>query len=482
LEQWCRQSAPSANELIPFVPSSQQLYANERLAEWRLRGDLAGAFDVLGEAMLGCVIPRDDIDEVLAQVGMAGRAGNVIASSCALHVAQRVESSLHSSQQVEEHASAPDLIARARRALAVNPRNAIAWCDLALHHMILGNSKKAGNAIRVALALAPNNRFILRSAARYFSLIGDVDRGLQMLRSSDVAKSDPWVVAAELALSGMESSAPKLWRIAGRMAESPLMSPWNKNELLAAISTIDALGGAVRKAQRSMIAALEQPTENTVAQAEVVGQQIGKDLRQQAREVTRSAEADARESLHGQRYGIAADAAIEWSLIEPFSAEPLIFASFICAACLGDFDRAVAICEKSPSLLQGSAMLANNYAFALASNGKLDEARRALEGARRSATLPREVAAMLATEGLIALRTGQVEFGRECYERAARDLAGIDEPRSAVLALAFLAREEVRMHAPQARALIDVVRKKAKRFNVHEVDAVLGQFVADGGE
>ncbi len=60
-----------------------------------------------------------------------------------------------------------------KRQLIENPWNSINWVDIARLYSILGQDKKAEKAIKNALYLSPENRFILRSVARFFVHIGD---------------------------------------------------------------------------------------------------------------------------------------------------------------------------------------------------------------------------------------------------------------------------------------------------------------------
>ena len=57
-----------------------------------------------------------------------------------------------------------DIVKKARGTLGLAPRNAVRWTDLALAHTVLGNSRSAEYAIKTALHLSPENRFILRAA------------------------------------------------------------------------------------------------------------------------------------------------------------------------------------------------------------------------------------------------------------------------------------------------------------------------------
>ncbi len=59
-------------------------------------------------------------------------------------------------------------VAFLRKRLHSYPENAIAWIDLARAYTILGHIDAGRRAIKIALSLTSENRFVLRSAARFF--------------------------------------------------------------------------------------------------------------------------------------------------------------------------------------------------------------------------------------------------------------------------------------------------------------------------
>src|SRR6185295_6008504 len=83
------------------------------------------------------------------------------------------------------------------------PRNAFVWSDLARLYVLVGLRDQAERAMQVALSLAPFDRFIVRSAARFFLHSSNPDRSLQILRRNERTKLDPWLMAAELAFSSV---------------------------------------------------------------------------------------------------------------------------------------------------------------------------------------------------------------------------------------------------------------------------------------
>ena len=84
----------------------------------------------------------------------------------------------------------------------INPEDAIAWVELALVQFCRGHVQHAERSIAIALHLAPNNRHVLRSAARLFFQVRDFERAHDLIRRNESTLGDPWLMAAEVALSG----------------------------------------------------------------------------------------------------------------------------------------------------------------------------------------------------------------------------------------------------------------------------------------
>ena len=92
-------------------------------------------------------------------------------------------------------------ISRLRNLLRTSPSNALALLDLAQLQSAIGKTKAADRSIRMALNLAPNNRLVIRTAARFFIHEGKTDQAHYLLRKHPRTVSDPWLMATEIALA-----------------------------------------------------------------------------------------------------------------------------------------------------------------------------------------------------------------------------------------------------------------------------------------
>src|SRR5207249_126382 len=79
---------------------------------------------------------------------------------------------------------------------------------------------------------------------------------------------DPWLVAAEVAVSPLAGRTSRLIKHGRRLLESHQFEPIAVSELASAIGTEDLAAGSVRRARQLFGSSLNDPTENAVAQAE----------------------------------------------------------------------------------------------------------------------------------------------------------------------------------------------------------------------
>jgi Flp pilus assembly protein TadD len=113
--------------------------------------------------------------------------------------------------------------------------------------------------------------------------------------------------------------------------------------------------------------------------------------------------------------------------------------------------------------------LYNNRAFALISLGRYEEASTTLTKAMTR--YPHEsVGALAATAGLVFLRTGRTEEGKQKYREAISLFKRTGNPVGEALALAYFAQEAARAELPEASAIVEEIKRVAKNLkNVPEV-------------
>ena len=80
------------------------------------------------------------------------------------------------------------------------PLNSIKWAELAFFYSVIGQNHAAEHAMGAAMAFTHENRYILRSAARFYLHRGDPEEAIFHLRRSQLLNVDPWIMASEIAI------------------------------------------------------------------------------------------------------------------------------------------------------------------------------------------------------------------------------------------------------------------------------------------
>lgn len=161
-----------------------------------------------------------------------------------------------------------DAIARIRRILTLRPRSANLWVDLARHQAGLGKTHKALQSMRIGLALAPNHRWVLRSASRLLLHADEAEAAHKLLAYHPRTAGDRWLMAAEIASAQIANRPPKFASKARDLLRPHRLSASHLSELAASVATLELESGANKSARRLLRLALEDPTENALAQVE----------------------------------------------------------------------------------------------------------------------------------------------------------------------------------------------------------------------
>lgn len=334
-------------------------------------------------------------------------------------------------------------IARLKRIVVVEPRNAVRWVDLAREYLALGQADQATRAMKAALMLAPNDRFVLRSATVLFEHTGEADRALHLLATSPRISKDPWLASAAVALADHVRAEQTNARLGRRILDNVDAHPRHLTELAAALGTLEYRVGSGRRGRQLLRQSVAAPTENSLAQVVWADEQFGVCLSEEApADVMRNFEARARQYFQLGDWKASLDAAACWLDDQPFSLSAASFASATaCNAC--DWDYALQLARAGLTANPNDAGLMNNLAYALAEAGRLREAAKWLVSARRVKSSLATRAVLTATEGFLLFRCGQAEHGRHRYERSIEVLSRLRDTDSAAKAALMVAREEV---------------------------------------
>lgn len=377
-------------------------------------------------------------------------------------------------------------IAAHKRRVRQYPRNAFAWADLARLYASSGQLAKAHDAIDVASILAPENRFVLRSAARFFVHASgklpniSIDQGLRLLRKSRLLREDPWLMAAEISLSAIAGNETRILRKAKLLADADTMHPWDLSELNGALGTLAIVQGGLGRPSKLFNRSLRQPTENALAQA-----QWASDAHQAVAVMPRSFvefrappfEALALKHRSEGKWLEVIDDCRAWSTMEPTSTRPLILGAFIAEVALEDGSIAREFSERALVLEPNAYWANNNLAVAFAYLDRLDEAQTYATKYQPENVSSECKAAYWATLGLIEYRRGNREAGLNLYLKAAETPIAMQTPYVRALVVWHLLREEARIGAPGIANLAETVSKRTGFASVPELSALRERIV-----
>lgn len=352
--------------------------------------------------------------------------------------------------------------ARVRSRITADPRNAIAWTDMARVYSLLGQSKRAERATRVAMALAPLNRFVLRSAARLYVHQGDLERAHRAVVSAAHLSADPWLIATELAIADLANWTPRCGRQGRSALEAGRYRDRDVTELASALATLELGHGRTREARRLFRLALREPNDNALAQAEWAERSVGElGTRDLLQSDTSSYEAQTRLYRRLGKWSRAVAGAISWQGDEPYSEVAAAWSSSLVSVADENYRYAAHLSRQGLVANPGSGLLRNNLAYSLIECGDLEDAERILCGLPDSMEDHTAVASR-ATRGLLAFRRGNLDEGRRQYDEAIRQARSVGLREEEAMAAVMLAREEVRSGGVFGVAALDAASQAVK--------------------
>jgi tetratricopeptide (TPR) repeat protein len=459
---------------------AQEAALNERLADWQTHRNLGTALDLVGTALI-IGVPEVAKDAALL---ILGEEANTTAE--AFENARRIlEPKLVSDGQDELGFSPPALnlkkeIRDLRNRVRAYQHNPIAWSDLARAFASLGQREKAKRAMKIAVGLAPNHRFILRAASRLLLHTKDTGESLHLLQTNAATPHDPWLIAAEISTAMVAKKPPRFVREAQRLIKADQFSAFHIAELSAALGTLELASGGMKEARRLYVRSLREPTENVVAQARWATRKFAVPIfEEKYLSIPRTFEARAWASYHSDKPEQALLEFRNWLSDEPYSSRPVIPAAFLSHVLSGEFNQSIELTQMGLAAEPENPMMLNNLAFFAASADRLDLAEPAINKATKIDNTEDEFKiCLLATRGLIAYRKGQLEEGKAGY-LAAIQLA--QQKKNLVfeaMAMLYLAREEYLAESLTADESFRIADELTNRIQAPDLKLIRKQIAA----
>jgi len=449
IPRW-RRFSKSIGETRAITPPSEletyvQVISPELLSEWKVAPSLTLASEIVSSAYLAN-----------SRQPALGAAKMVVESTSITGLAKKLAKEILGHPIEPEAATLfeeDEWVRQVRVRTNRYPRDPIAWVDLALGYVISGKIKHAERALKVAISLAPDDRFVLRAIARFYVHQDRSDLALHILRKSLATKHDPWLIATEISVCEALDRTSSLTKSGRTMILKSGLSPHHLSELSSEVATLEYRHGNVRNAKKLFKTSLLDPTENAVAQAGWASRReeaFTFPVRASATGL-QSAEALAWEAYSDSDWSGAGDFSTQWFKDQPFSVRPALLGSCAHGIALENYDEAIKVCEKSAICNPNDVMLLNNCAYNLAMDNQLEKAERYFD--RISGEIEDKEKAistvLIATRGLLRIRQGSIDIGISDYRHSIAIALGNRDYNRAVMAASNLAMELKSINRPE---------------------------------
>ena len=354
-------------------------------------------------------------------------------------------------------------IANLKRAILNGPHNSIVWMELARQYTIKGQKNKARKAAQVALNLAPYNRYIVRSGARFFIHIGEFDTALHYIQKSLSGYNDPWIKAIEVSLG--QKLKFKIKKIRDLLPKDPSFDIlFHYSELFESCGMLELESGNTKRAKGIFKTAWKNPTESVVRHGEWVIRNRFPHLEESSGlNFNNSSEAVSFHLFYNYEFSRALEKATQWELEEPYSAGPYILGSHIYDL-LGDFQKAIETAKRGLSANPKHFSLINNLSYSLLRNNNIDEAEKLLQKFSPHVG-PQHMMFYNATSGLLEFKKGHIKNGRFLYKKSideCREMGSLEYHAKALLNLAIA---EVEQNTTESVELAKIALDRSKSIN-----------------
>lgn len=350
------------------------------------------------------------------------------------------------------------------RALLRNaPNDVLALVDLAQHHLSHGKRKQALRALITAHQLAPDSVHVIRAITRFWIHSGEGEQAHRFIKSARRTAADPWLMATEIAAAEVARAPSTQLRRAQRAIAVNSFGNKDITELAGAVGCAELSHGKLKEARKLFRLALENPTDNVIAQAITNQKFLGIDVNEQLinRAPNGAFEGRTLQALLAADFELAGTLTERWADEETFSSRPRLLQSY-CEGALGNYKKSLEAAEIGLHADHKDMSLRGNKAYALAALGRFQEALSELSVIKGgSDDLDAQT---LATTGMVLLHQGFYKEGMQSYEDALTKFEHAKEDTQYTDCLAFFARAVVQSKAPGSK---EVTQRALERYKKH---------------
>ena len=330
---------------------------------------------------------------------------------------------LVSSSEIPFDENAPEEIATKiaglKKTLRESPRNPLTHLEIARLYCRLAQFEAAMSHVRIGLSLAPNDRFTLRAATRFFTLVHETPEALRVLRQSDAIQYDPWVQSAELSAAQLINRETKFAeRAAKRILAKDSVSRENSELASGWVSKVGSNGLKPRKSFQLLSKTLSDPTENALAQGIWFVESVHGQFLDRFPDVKLPPDAHEARSILLTEKGLYEEAsmeAIRWFVDQPFQARAAIQLGFLSFVYTYKYDLAKATAEKALLIHPQDWQLLNLAVIANVYTGDLQRARKHLNSFSDVCGSDEQRAFLEAATGMLEFSSGSHDVAVSHY-------------------------------------------------------------------
>lgn len=309
-----------------------------------------------------------------------------------------------------------------RLRLHAYPFNSFIYVDIARAYISIGQKRKAENMIKTALYLAPNNRFVTRSACRLYVHLEEFDKAYDVLRHNSSTKHDPWLMSAEITIKMLMGRMSNYIKEGKRIVESRSFTPYSITELSSTLATIEMYNGTRKKSRDLFNISLIAPNDNSLAQAQfAAAKSIPIFVDESKYALKCDYEVKTFNALQSGDFKLAMSNIVDWICDMPFSHKPILLGSNIASTYLQDYNLSAKILEVGKKADIRNPIILNNLSYSYARLDDIfhaEEIMSVLQKIDTSDLSDSMKVCIPATQGIIAFRKKDFETGRKKYEEA----------------------------------------------------------------
>lgn len=354
-------------------------------------------------------------------------------------------------------------IGRLKQDLREQQRNPLAHLEIARLYSRLAHFEKAHDHIRISVALAPNDRLVLRSAIRFFTMINEHREGLDIVWNSESIKYDPWIQSAELAAAVQGNEKTKYAKINAKKISRNSISSIETSELSTGWATFQSgRGMSTKNAIKMLKRSINLSTENALAQAiwfaAVSGKKVA-DVFPHLKIDHNAHEALSLTLSDREEYGDALREAVFWFVDQPFQARSAIQICYLSFVHLKKYEVTVKFAKMGQVMHPVDWNICNFFCLASAKLGNFEEANRGLHKFEQICDSPESRIFLAAAKGMVEIEKGNSQIGLNNYLESMRLARSADRPDLSVNAVIYLLESAVTHRLVDSHAAQSVITK-----------------------